>query len=103
MRNLHLTFDYNFVAFSEYMNLVNNNQLNSSPNSTHHCGTYCYIFLLYSSAFFILIENLYLVENFMKKIRKLVDSEIVKTCDELDPKVFVPIRQVLRPQPHRFL
>ena len=59
-------------------------------------------------AFFISIENFYLVEkqnkeNFMKKIRKLVDSEIVKTCDELDPKVFVPIRQVLRPQPHRFL
>ena len=60
------------------------------------------------SAFFISIEKFYLLEkqnkeNFMKKIRKFVDSGIVKTCDELDPKVFVPIRQVLRPQPHRFL
>ena len=77
----------------------------NSPNSQYFFAKISWIG---PWAFFISIENLYLVEkqnkeNFMKKIRKLVDSGIVKTCDEPDPKVFVPTRQVLRPQPHRFL
>ena len=72
------------------------------PIVTFFCCTGQHFFYLNT------LENFYLVEkqnkkNFMKKIRKLVDSGIVKTCDELDLKVFVPIRQVLRPQPHRFL
>ena len=41
-------------------------------------------------AFFISIENLYLIENQNKKISgmKFVDSELVITCDELD--LYVP-------------
>ena len=56
------------------------------------------------SSFLISIKKSYLEEKLNKfREQKFVDSGIVKTCDEIDLKVFVPIRQVLRPQPHRFL
>ena len=43
----------------------------------------------YFGIFFITIENFYLIEKEIKEkfVKKIVDSEIMKTCDELHLKL----------------